>query len=261
MFSPNDFIVFRLCACHLGWLSFLLHMQVLTLGVQALMCTRHQSTKTQPRLLWTMHPNLMRSGSQQPADPLRKVQKNYTAEATPAAAQRPWSNTFWHFHTLSAARSYLASSENYKIEWRDVPECLSLWQFFVVVVFSFQLEASPPFLARRTCVPGVTRESTLVGCSLSSTLVTHSLALSNRNLSEALLCPRSWESDVSGEGLASAMSALWEVQQDAGCRESCRGEEKNRMDKPILHCDFLFNSALIYVEAEWREWLHAVILS
>lgn len=135
-------------------------------------------------------------------------------------------------HSLNLCCSLLSS-----VQWEQQNGVKESWVSVAFSVFSFQLEASPPFLGRQTCAPSVIRESTLVGFSVSGKLVTCSLALSNRNLNKASLCPGSREGDVSGEGLASAMSALWEVQQDPGCWESCRGEEKiskDRADKPIV---------------------------
>lgn len=79
---------------------------------------------------------------------------------------------------------------------------MSIWIF----AFLFQLEVSPPFLARQTCALGAIRGSTSVG--LLNLMLVGNLTLSSRNLNNTLLRGRSREGDVSWEGLASAMPAL-----------------------------------------------------
>ena len=52
------------------------------------------------------------------------------------------------------------------------------------------------------------------------------------------MCVCSWEGVVSGEELAPALSALWEVQQDSGSRQPRRGERNKRTLNGDGWCEF-----------------------
>lgn len=92
-----------------------------------------------------------------------------------------------------------------------------------------QLAASPLFLERPTYVPAATRGCILVSSSAhlgKNEACKVSAMLAHRCWMCVFVRHHSWEGDITGQRLASTMSALWEVQQDSGSWQPRRGETK-----------------------------------
>lgn len=97
------------------------------------------------------------------------------------------------------------------------------------VLMRHQLAASPLFLERPTCVLDATRRCILVSSStcLGTEVRQRMWAPESgcHGFSQIVcVCYNSGEGDIIGQRLASTLPALWEVQQDSGSWQPCRGE-------------------------------------